>query len=509
MKGKYSMGRVAAMISIMTLISKGLGFIREILIANRFGSGMETDTYFIAITASIIIIGAIGNALKTTLIPIFTEVEERHGKAGKFKFLNNTFNIVFLITIIIVVLGYIFSPLVIKVLAKDFTGEQFDLAVRLNRIGLPIAIFLGLNHLFSGLLHSSEIFGPPAIAGLPYNFVFLIYLIFFSKGASIETLMMVTVLASSTQFLILLPAVRHMGYKYSFNINLKDLYFRKAMILVLPVLLGTAVQQINTIIDKTLASGLVEGSISALTYASKINEMVIAVFIMAITTVIFPMLSRAFAREDGERVKTILGQSINIILIITVPATIGILLLAEPVVYLFFEGGLFGSNATYMTSQALMFYSLGLVGFSLRLMLNKVYYSFQDTITPMINGAIAVVVNLIFNLILIKPMGHSGLALATSISATATTVLLFASLRKKMGPIGLTKYIICFFKTLGAALIMGIIVFLLYFKLGALLPDTKLIQMIILLISAGVGAVVYFILCVVFKVEELDIIFRR
>src|SRR5699024_1616754 len=113
------------------------------------------------------------------------------------------------------------------------------------------------------------------------------------------------------------------------------------------------------------------------------------------------------------------------------------------IVYLFFEGGDFGPRATEMTSQALMFYSLGLVGFSLRLMLNQVYYSFQDTITPMLNGGIAVVINLVFNLILVKRMAHSGLALATSISATVTTILLFVSLRKKMGPIGMKKYIIC------------------------------------------------------------------
>lgn len=509
MTKKQGLAKTAAIISILTLISKVLGFLREIMIANRFGSGMETDTYFVAMTATVIIIGALGNALKTTLIPIFSEVGQRHGKNGKLKFLNNTFNIVFLITIVIVILGYIFSPITIKILAKGFTGEQFDLAVALNRIGLPIAIFLGLTHLFSGLLHSSEIFGPSAISGFPYNFVFLIYLIFFGKNSSIYTLMIVTVLASSTQFLILIPAVRHMGYRYSFKINLRDPYFRKSMILIVPVLLGSAVQQINTIIDRTLASSLVDGSISALTYASRINEMVIAVFIMAITTVIFPMLSRAFAKEDNSKVKNILGQGINIILIITVPATIGILLLAEPIVYLFFERGVFDSNATRMTSQALTFYSLGLVGFSLRLMLNKVYYSFQDTVTPMINGAIAVVINLIFNLILIRYMGHSGLALATSISATITTILLFLSLRKKIGPIGLTKYLICFLKTLAAALIMGIVVFLIYFKLGGILLDTKLIKMILLLTSVAVGAMVYFGLCVLFKVDELKMIFNR
>ena len=507
-KGK-NLAKTAGMISILTLISKGLGFLREIMIANRFGSGIETDTYFVAMTATVIIIGTIGAALKTTLIPIFSEVEGRYGRKGKLKFLNNIFNIVFIIGLIVIVLGYIFSPLTIKILAKGFEGEQFNLAVTLNRIGLPIAMFLGLTHVFTGLLNSSEIFGPSAISGVPYNFVFLTYLILVGKNASIYTLMVVTVIAASTQFLILVPAVRHMGYRYRFKINLRDPYLRKGMFLVLPVLIGSAVQQINIVIDRTLASSLERGSISALTYSSRINDMVIAVFIMAITTVIFPKLSRAFSKEDGGEVNRILGQGINIILIITVPATIGLLLLADPLVYLFFQRGSFDAIDTYMTSQALMFYSLGLVGFSLRLMLNKVYYSFQDTRTPMINGVIAVGVNLIFNLILIRWMGHSGLALATSISATVTTILLFISLRKKIGPIGLTRYMISFFKTLAASLIMGLVVYFIYFRLGAMISSAKIIQMGLLVVSVGVGAGVYFVLCMVFKVDELKMILRR
>ena len=507
-KGK-SLAKTAGMISILTLISKGLGFLREIMIANRFGSGVETDTYFVAMTATVIIIGTIGAALKTTLIPIFSEVEGRHGKGGKLKFLNNIFNIVFVASLGVIVLGYIFSPLTIKILASGFEGEQFHLAVTLNRIGLPIAMFLGLTHVFTGLLDSDEIFGPSAISGIPYNFIFLTYLILVGKNASIYTLMVVTVIAASTQFLILVPAVRHMGYRYRFRINLRDPYLRKGMFLVVPVLIGSAVQQINTVIDRTLASGLRRGSISALTYSSRINDMVIAVFIMAITTVIFPKLSRAFSKEDGKEVSRIIGQGINIILIITVPATIGLLLLAEPLVHLFFQRGSFDATDTLMTSQALKFYSLGLVGFSLRLMLNKVYYSFQDTRTPMVNGVIAVGVNLVFNLILIRWMQHSGLALATSISATVTTILLFLSLRKKIGPIGLTKYLISFLKTLTAALIMGIVVYLIYYRVGMMLPISKIVQMIMLLVSVVVGAGVYFTLCILFKVDELKLIFKR
>src|SRR5699024_1612868 len=134
----------AAMIAAVTLFSKFLGFLREVLIASKFGSGYETDTYFVAMTATVLIMTTIGAALKTTLIPIFSEINEVKGKERKLKYMNNVLNVIFLITIGLVIVGYFASPLVVKVLAKGFTGEQYDLAIKLNRIGLPIIIFMGL-----------------------------------------------------------------------------------------------------------------------------------------------------------------------------------------------------------------------------------------------------------------------------------------------------------------------------------------------------------------------------
>ncbi len=509
MSKKNTLAKSAAMISIMTLISKFLGFLREIQIANRFGSGMETDTYFVAMTATVIIVGTLGSAVNTTIIPIFAEIEEKHGKKGKLQYLNNIINLVLIITLSIMVIGFFASPLIIKILAKGFKGDQFDLAVKLNRIGLPIVVLLGLTHVLGGLLNSSKIFGPPAIAGIPYNIIFLTYLLLFAKKGQIEMLMVVTVVGTLMQFLTHVPAVRHMGYRFSFKLNIRDPYLIKALGLTLPVLLGSAVQQINVVIDKTLASELAPGSVSALNYSSKINDMVIAVFIMAITTVIFPMLSGAFAKDDTRQMKEILSQGVNIILLITVPATIGLILLAKPLVYIFFEKNAFDPRATLMTSNALIFYSVGLVGASLRLMLNRVYYSLQDTITPMKNGAIAVVINVVLNLILVKYMAHSGLALATSISATVTTILLFLGLRKKIGPVGLKNYLRCFIKALIASLVMGLVVYLTYYKLGSFLPDKKLIKLINMMLSIGLGIITYFVMCLLLKIEELGLIISK
>ncbi len=498
----------AAMIAVFTLVSKFLGFLREVLIAYKFGSGIRTDTYFVAMTATVIIMTTLGAGLNTTLIPIFTEIEARSGRRGKLKFLNNVLNMVFFITLILAIAGFFMSPYIIRVLAKGFEGQQFDLAVKLNRIGLPIVIFLGFTYVFSGYLHSSEIFGPPAIMGLPYNAVFIVFLLFFAKEDYIEGLMFASVLASSTQFLIQIPAIRHQGYRYSMNSNPKDKYLKKAMVLVIPVVLGSAVQQINTVIDKTLASDLVDGSISSLTYASRINDLIITVFVMAITTVVFPMLSRAFAKKEKRQVKRILIQGVNIILIVTVPATVGILLLSEPIVRLFFQRGAFDELATNMTAGALFFYSLGLIGASLRLMLNKVFYSFQDTKTPMINGIIAVVLNLVLNYLLVGKMKHEGLALATSISTTVTSLFLFIKLRRKIGPIGIKSYISCLIRTGISALIMGLLVKGIYFNLLYLVDGSWIKEMLLLVFAVSSGVLVYFTSCLVLQVREVKILFR-
>lgn len=503
MTNKQKVTQSVTMIAVFTLISKFLGFIREVLIASKYGSGYKTDTYFVAMTATVMLMTTIGASLNTTLIPIFTEIEEKKGRIGKLKFLNNILNVVFLITLILALLGFFLSPLVIKILAKGFTGEQFDLAVRLNRIGLPIVIFLGFTYVFSGYLHSSQIFGPPAIMGLPYNAVFIVFLTLWSKGNNVEYLMLASVIAASTQFLIQLPAIRHQGYKYSINVDLQDPYLGQVFKLIIPVMIGSAVQQINTIVDRTLASSLATGSISALTYASRMNDLIISVFVMAITTVVFPMLSKAFAQDDRDQVKAIMARGINIILFITVPATIGIILLAEPIIRLFFQRGAFDELATSMTASALVFYSIGLIGSALRLMLNRVYYSFQDTKTPMRNGALAVGLNIALNLILMKSMDHNGLALATSISAIFTTILLFIGLRKRLGPIGLTSYIGSFFKTLFAAVIMGALVYGIFYGLTPRLPAYRIVEPLMLFSSIGAGALSYFILCFILKVNRL------
>jgi putative peptidoglycan lipid II flippase len=491
-------------IIVFGLVSKFLGFIREMLIAAKFGSGMETDTFFIALAAASLFTNIITNSLNTTMIPIMSEVEEREGKGGKIKYTSNLLNISILVSAALVVLGWLLSPLIIKVLAPGFGGAQFDFAVLMMRMGMPVIIFAGIVGIYRGYLQSELLFLESAASQFPFNFTYITFLIALSGVFGIKGLMVTSVLAVGSQILLQLPGMKKTGYRHKFLINVKDRYIKKILYLVLPVLVSIAVGDLNQIIDKSMASTLVEGSISALNYSNRLKSFVLSIFVTAITTVLFPMLSKKAAKESLKGFKGLIQNGFNVILLITIPASVGMIILAQPIVRLAFERGAFDPVATKMTSAALFFYSFGLVGAALRLLLNRVYYSLQDTKTPMYNSFLTLGLNIVFNLILIKPLAHGGLALATSIATTVTTGTLLFRLRKKIGSLGMSKIALCGFKSLFASLIMGLLVYLVYYPLENKVLGNTILELAVLLGIASLGAAVYFLIIYLLKVEEIS-----
>ena len=498
----------AIIIIIFTMGSKFLGFFREVLIAAKFGSGIETDTYFVAMTATGLITGLMSNAISTTFVPVLSEIESKEGKEGKINHTNNMINIIFFFSIILVILGWLASPLLVKLLAKGFYGEQFSLAVKLTRIGLPKIIFSCIIGALTGFLHSEQRHVSSAAIGLPFNFVFIFFLVFLSSTFSIKGLMVTSVVAVFSQLLIQLPEAKKAGYRYKYIFDLRDDYIKKVLYLSLPVFIGVAINDLNKIVDKTLASSLVSGSISALNYADRLNSLILGVFISAITTVIFPILSKEVNYDNISGLKKTMGYGVNLILLITIPATVGLIVLAKPIVEIAFQRGEFDATATLMTSQALIFYSVGLVAMALRLLITRVYYSLQDTKTPMINGAISVAFNIVLNLILVKFMAHAGLALATSIAITIATLLMFYGLKKKIGSLGTLSFMKCGLKSGLASAVMGIVAYNVYHYLYGLLGMSKLYNFISLISAVGIAVIVYIVLCYLLVDEVRDIIDR-
>ena len=498
----------AAIIITFTIASKLLGFIREALIAAKFGSGAETDTFFIALTAIALFTKMITSSINTTMIPVLSAVETIEGKKGKINHTNNLINIISIISVIIIFAAWILAPFILKVLAYGFEGEQFKQAVLMMRIGLPSILLAGMLGTYRGYLHSELMFTESAMTNFPVNFIYIIFLVFFSGIFGIKGLMVTSVLATVGQILLQISGIRKAGYRYKFVLDFRDRYVIKILNLVPPVLISAVVSDFNAIIDKSMASTLVDGSISALNYANIIKGLTTSIFISAITTVIYPLFSQEANKDDYDKLKRIIINGINIVLLITIPATVGMIVLANPIVKVAFQRGAFDSEATYMTVGALIFYSIGLTAISVKSLLNRVFYSLQDTKTPMINGFISLGINVVLNLALIKFMAHRGLALATSVSAIVTTLFLLYKLREKIGHFGFLQSVKCGGKSLFASAVMGITVFLLYKVLISTIGGSGMMEFIALLATVGIGVLVYLGIIYLFKIKEIEWIIR-
>lgn len=344
---------------------------------------------------------------------------------------------------------------------------------------------------------------------VPYNMLIIIS-IFLSVTINPNLLPWGTLIGLSLQFIFQYPFARKKGFKYRPYINLKDEYLKRMLWLIGPVLIGVAVTQVNSIVDRTIASTLVEGSISALNYATKLNQFVMGMFIVSISSVIYPMLSKLSTENNKKKFKESIVTAINVVTLIIIPISVGAIILAEPIVKLLFQRGEFDARATQMTAIALIFYSIGMLGFGLRDILGKIFYSLQDTKTPMINGIIAMVLNIVLNLAFVKytNMGLGGLAFATSISSLVTIALLSVSLRRKIGAFGGKKIISVLIKSIIAALLMALVTKFTYNVIDAFLSAGFIQDAIKLAISVGLGAIVYAVSIIVLRVDEVKLIFK-
>lgn len=489
---------------ILAFVSKLLGLLREILIAAKFGAGNESDTFFIALSAVTIFTALLTQSLNTAIVPVLSKAEVVEGKKENKKYINNLLNIILLISLVMFLLLWILAPLIMKIMAYGFDEDQFLLVVRLFRTGLLAIFFSAAAGVFRGYLQSESMFIELAISQIPYNFVFIIYLLLASHIFGIDGLMVVSIIAVGSQLLIILLSIKSLGYKYKCIIDFKNKYIKNTLHLMFPVLFSVAVSDLNKMIDRSLASMLPSGSISALNYGSRINSLVINIFITAISTVFFSMISKEAAKSDYKALKKTMVKGIDSILLITIPVMVLVVIFALPIVKIIFERGSFDETASFMTASALRFYSIGMVGMALKPFLYRVFYSLHDTKTPMIYGLIAIGFNIVFNLILVCFMNHNGLALGTSLAAIISAFLLLYSLRRKIGDVGNIQMLKCGLKSLVASLIMGVIAYLVYEMLESAMGGGILLDLVVLLGSVGIGAFVYMVSIYILKVEEMN-----
>lgn len=431
-----------AVVSSMTLVSRVLGFVRDMVFARLFGAGVGTDAFFIAFKIPNFLRRLFAEgAFSQAFVPVLGEYKASREEEETHELIDRVAGTLAGILFLVTLLGVLAAPLLIMVFAPGFIGDpdRFDLAVTMLRMTFPYLLFISLTAFAGSILNAYGKFAVPAFTPVFLNLSLIAAAIWLAPHMEqpVNALGIGVFLAGVVQLAFQLPFLKKLGLTPRLQWGIAHDGVRKILRLMLPAIFGSSVVQINLLFDTLIASFLVTGSVSWLYYSDRLVEFPLGIFGIALATVILPSLSRQHAQKSPEHFNHTLDWALRWVLIIGVPATVGLFMLAPSILTTLFQYGEFSAHDVRMSSISLMAYSLGLLGFILVKVLAPGFYARQDTRTPVRVGIIAMVSNMGLNILFVVPlvMGeyeapHAGLALATSTSAFINAGLLFHILRR-------------------------------------------------------------------------------
>lgn len=485
------------------IVGKALALIREALVASRFGVSSNTDIYMFSI-GMVYLLTSVSYGLTTTFIPIQSEHIEKQDTKKNNAFINNVLNISLLATAIVTVFCIIFSKQIIIAFAPGFTKDPkvFYNSVSITRVMFISLFFVTAQSILAGVLQAHKHFYVPALSATCSNIVYIIYLVFFAEKYGIYGFAWASVMGFFIQFAINIPQYKKLGYKYKLFIDFKDKELIRMLLLMIPVVISTSTVQLNLFANRYFATLLGKGFVSALDFSNKLNTIVDEVFATTISIVIFPTLASFAAKKNTEEFNSTFIKAVNVVLMIMVPAAVATAILRIPLVTVIFKRGAFDDSATAITASALLFYSPSMIANGLRGILNKAFYSVHDTKTPMINGLIGIVVNILISFSLFRIMKVSGLTLSSTIAGFITTIYLLVQLEKKIPNLNIGKISNTLLKIILSSTAMG--VFLYLFNKFAVLQFGSNMKgsLIIILSSAAFGSIIYFVCIYFLRVDE-------
>ncbi|MGF7185475.1 putative peptidoglycan lipid II flippase [Desulfitispora alkaliphila] len=512
-----AVAKAAGVIMIAMILSRILGYARDVVIYTQFGQNRMTDAYNAAFAIpDFLSLLLMGGAFSSAFIPVFTSYIAKGQEEEGWQVVSIVFNIVFILLIIGITLGFIFTPALIPLVAIGFHNEPETtaLTVKMTRIMFGQAFFISIAGIAIGILNSYKKFTAPAIGGVAYNLGIIVFGVLLAQKYGIVGFAIGVVIGALLNLAIQIPPLIKLGMKYTFSFDWRHPGVKKIGLLMFPMMISLAVAQVNLIVNQNLASLLPEGIVSALKAAQRIMQLPIGIFAIAIAVAVFPTLTELIAKGKTDDFKRTMSMGVRTIVFITLPVAVLLLVLRIPVVRLLFEQGQFTPEATEATAYALFFYSFGIFAYSAIQVLNRSFYSLQDTKTPVMIAISTIFLNLILNLILIRPLGHGGLALAYSIAGVYSMGMLLWFLRRKLGGIDGKNMIMSFVKTGIASVALGITA---YGSAGVLAGTvdvgSKLGQFIQVAGASTVAGLTFLIIAKLLKMEELnsvlDVLMRR
>lgn len=442
------------LVMIVTLISRVLGLARSMVVAYYFGATAATDAFFSAFKISNFFRQLLGEgALGTSFIPLYNEKIKEQGEEEGRKFIFSILNIIFIFSVIISLLMIVFSEQIIALIVNGFSPETRHISANLLKIMSPYFILIAIAGMLGAILNNFKIFVIPASTAIFFNIAILGAAVYFGKTYGIKAMAYGVLVGGILQLLVQIPQFLRKTKGYSLKIYWKDKYLKRLFYMMLPMLVGIVARQFNTIVDQFFASYLEAGGISALENATRLYTLPIGVFGISVSTVVYPTLSKKIVNKDFKGVEDNLLKGLNILLFLIIPCMAVFCFYSKEIVKFLFGYGSFNERAIVITGEALFFYSVGLYFYNAIHVLTRAFYGMKNSKDPVKFSIISIIVNIILNMILIKPMAYKGLALATSIAAIVNFTLLLYTFRKKYIKFNLNRILIFIIKTVVASVI--------------------------------------------------------
>jgi putative peptidoglycan lipid II flippase len=457
------MTKAAGIVGAATLLSRIFGFVRDVIVAWFFGAGLAADAFFMAFTIPNLLRRLFAEgSLTISFIPVFTEYLFKRGREEAFRLARSAWWLLAIILTAVAVVGILLAPVIVKVIAPGFlsTPEKYDLTVLLTRIMFPYIFFISLVALAMGILNALGHFAAPALAPVLLNLAMIGSVLLLSPHLPKPAvgLAIGVIIGGGLQLALQIPFMVRKGFHLFVRSPLYHAAIKRIALLMTPAVFGAAVYQMNIVVGRLLASLLPEGSVSYLYYADRLVQFPLGVFAIALATAVLPSLSKQATVSDMDGLRSSFSYALRLVFFVTIPAMTGLIILREPIVRLLFQRGAFDPDTTRLTAEALLYYALGLWAFSGVRIVVSAFYALQDTKTPVKMAVISLLVNIGLSILLMGPMRHGGLALATSVASGVNLTLLILALRKRLGRIGAHDILGSVLKSTASAAVMGCVI---------------------------------------------------
>ncbi len=517
MSEKKHIVRAVGVLGVATVISRIMGMVRDMVVSRMFGAGFATDAFFAAFQIPNMLRRFFAEgALTAAFVPTFSETLTREGEEAAREMANVCFTVLTIVMAGVTIAGVVFSPWIVSLMFPGFKADPGKLAltVLLNRLMFPYIFIISLVALCMGILNTVRHFFTPAISTvfLSLSMILCAALLHDRFQVPIVALATGVLVGGVLQFALQLPVLYKKGFLFRPRLDFHHPKVRRIALLMGPAVFGVGVYYLNITVGAILASWLPQGSVSYLYYAQRLFEFPQGIFTVSVAQAVLPSMSRQAAAGQMDELKESLSFGLRLTLFITVPAMAGLMVCSTPVYSLLFMGGAFDYNKARMCGIALLYYAVGLSFVALVRVLVPAFYSLKDTRTPVKTAFVAFILNLVFSLLLMGPLLHGGLALASSLSSLCNMAMLLYMLRRKIGRFGGRAITVAGLKAVAASLPMALVVHLGMGLTDWSLPGHKLVKAAVMTGAVGTGSLLFLFCAYLLRSEEAGeavALFRR